>query len=96
MYYSNEKSHKILMLASFFLLGCESKDWKNLKKIQIGMTSKTVRQIMGNPIDISDSMCADTSQFRYQYNNPDFAASDNFHIYFSKRDSTVQYIHYGD
>ena len=81
-----KKKLLILFVFVFFIFlscynppGKPKENYKNLKKVKIGMTMKEVKAIMGNPIDITiEPVREDTYWFRYT--SPS-GMSDNFFIY---------------
>lgn len=76
-------------------LGCGvgMKNDKNIKKVKKGMTKKQVIDIMGSPRELWQS--PDTTTFSYVYDAP-FASSDNFYVFFDKRDTLVVDIQYAN
>ena len=71
-------------------------NYENLKKVKIGMTMDTVVKIMGDPDTIIiDPYKSQDRYYRYLYQS-EFGMSDNFYVFFSKEDSLVFSINYGD
>ena len=64
---------------------------RNIKKIKKGMTKKQVIDIMGSPRELWQS--PDAATFSYVYDAP-FASSDNFYVFFDKKDTLVPEICY--
>jgi len=79
-----------------FFVSCESSEnFENLKKVKVGMPYRDAVKIMENePISIEDAFWND-SLFVAYYDSP-VAASDNYGIIYSKRDSIVVGIEWGD
>ena len=91
---------KILILIGFTVLlySCLSeanRNFNNLKKVEIGMTMHQVDSIMKNKPKTIEKAFWDDNLFVYYYNSG-FGASDDFSIVFSKRDSLVTSIGFGD
>lgn len=83
----------VLLIFFLFLLlfGCDSKQTDRnaveIKKIKTGMSVKEVRELLGTPNKIRMPPLI-TDEVDLIYSSP-FGYSDNFHIFISKRDSTV-------
>lgn len=79
-----------------FFVSCESSEnFENLKKVKVGMPYRDAIKIMENePISIEDAFWNDSLFVAYYYSP--VAASDNYGIIYSKKDSTVVGIEWGD
>lgn len=71
------------------VLGCsesqESKNHENLKKIKLGMDYNEAISIMGNPTQ-TEQFKDDSLRFRIAYPSVN-GSSDDYYIFFSKKDS---------
>lgn len=68
---------------------------RRLAKVKLNMTPSEVVKIMGPPIAM-DTLSDDGKKYYYQYINHASGASDDFRIYFSKKDSVVVYVYWGN
>ena len=87
------KKYYISIFSAFlFLIGCQEKRFRDIKKIKNGMTVNQVISIMGRPdtIIINHPYIPVDSLFEYNWTAP-IAASSNFEVHFSKKDSIVRY-----
>lgn len=84
-----------LSIAICISQGCTGKytqNANNIKKVQIGMDKKQVINIMGVP-EFIDADTFDKERYSYIYGAP-MLYSDNFYIFFSRKDSVVVAIGY--
>lgn len=82
----------------FLLISCKSKEeenWDDLQKIKVGMTYNHVNVIMRHAPKSVEVAFWNDSLFVCYYDSA-FGSSDDYRIVFSKKDSTVVEIGYGD
>ena len=89
---TTKKYYIAIFSAPLFLISCQEKRFRDIKKIKNGMTVNQVISIMGRPdtIIINHPYIPVDSLFEDNWTAP-IAASSNFEVHFSKKDSIVRY-----
>jgi len=87
---------KILIILVILTTGCvgeAAKNFEDLEHVEIGMSFSRVQGIMSNkPIKVEVS----SDDYFIEVYSSHFAASDDYRIFYSKLDSTVVDIGYGN
>ena len=89
---------KITFLILIVNLSCDSKpdqNFKDLQKVEIGMTLYETSSIMRNQPKSKETAYWNKDLYVHYYDSG-FGASDDFMIVYSKKDSLVVEIGYGD